>query len=514
MAASKGCTRLQTLAVASAVRPLSLEKAKDLAFQVGVPLNVLDDIEARYNGEDRKFHFIQQWLDSDVDACWEKLASGLEEIDMSVLAAEIRHKFVQTTGSSAAPKPTPLLVSSESVTPVTSTAAPSSDSTAASAPYFSSLPPPATTVSLPDPVATGTLPTSHTDLTPRFSATPDSNNHSRAPITLTHTQNRTFTYLSTFSPSNDTPQPQSLTYVQTDAAHFVSVAPTPAATVTSATPTQAEPVNQERVDQVKASIEQFKDEFSNLIVDAQMSWFEQETQEQSFLKLFRCYLLALPVSKKASHVKFFQQHRREILQARDIDVICDILTQYSNYNNYEIIFHLVKKFCGEELKSKMVSYRDSFEEFEISTTIDVYLCAISARPESEVRSGFVRMAMKINKPVSACTLHEIRQLRESIAESANLHSYSMYIENPTEGSVGVVFRVPSHCIWFLARVFTPEVTEKHRLSDVTLAGRDATHWISNVSRHTWMSKTSDLIMKVIAICGLKIIGYFTWSCRK
>ena len=52
MAASTG---LHTLAVASAVRPLTLEKAKDLAVQLEVPLPVLDNIEARYKGEDRKF---------------------------------------------------------------------------------------------------------------------------------------------------------------------------------------------------------------------------------------------------------------------------------------------------------------------------------------------------------------------------------------------------------------------------------------------------------------------------
>ena len=517
MAASTG---LHTLAVASAVRPLTLEKAKRLAFKLEVPLSVLDNIEARYKGEDRKFHFIQEWLDRDVSASWEKLVSGLEKIDMTVLAGEIKANFVeepQITGSSASGgqlQPTASLFSTLSsletvdmpieLTPkclspaVFSTAnsftasAPSSSTTSTRAPT--------TTVLLPHPSADVTdsvsLSTAHSSLTtPSSSTVSTSTILPHTPITtpISSTDTRTRDPANYSQTSSNAQQPPSFTATPEPA--IVAVAPTPAPTATSATPTQSEPVDDERVAQVRASIERFEDEFSDLFVDAQLSWSEREARERLFTKRFRAHLLALPVSKKASHIKFFQQHRKEIRQAKDIDVLCDILAQYSNYTNYEIIFHLVKKFCREELKTRMISYRDSFAAFEMATTTDVYLCAISARPESEIRAGFVKMAMKINKPTSACTLHEIRQLRESIAENASLHSYSMYIENPTGGSVVAAFRVPSHCIWFIARAVTPELTLEQRLSDVTIAGRDLTHWDSNFSRSTWTARAA--LMKVI-----------------
>ena len=519
MAASTG---LHTLAVASAVRPLTLEKAKDLAFQLEVPLPVLDNIEARYKGEDRKFHFIQEWLDRDVSASWEKLVSGLEKINMTVLAGEIKANFVeepQITGSSASGgqlQPTTShfspLSSLETVdmpielTPKCLSAAvfSTANSFTASAPSSTtSTSPPTTAVLLPHPsanvanpadaVSLSTAHSSHT--TPSSSTVSASTILPHTPITtaISSTDTQTREPASYSQPSSNTQQPPSFTTTPEPA--IVAVAPTPAPTVASATPTQSEPVDQERVVQVKASIERFEDEFSDLFVDAQLSWSEREAREHLFTKRFRAHLLALPVSKKASHIKFFQQHRKEILQANNIDLLCDVLTQYSNYTNYEIIFHLVKKFCREELKTRMIGYRDSFEAFEMATTIDVYLCAISARPQSEIRAGFVNMAMKINKPTSACTLHEIRQLRESIAENASLHSYSMYIENPEEGSVVAAFRVPSHCIWFIARAVTPELTLEQRLSNVSIAGQDLTYWHSNFSRSTWITRA--VLMKVI-----------------
>ena len=544
-------TPLQTMPVASAVRSLTLEKAKDLVFQLGVPLNVLDNIEARYNGEDRKFHFIQQWLDSDVSASWEKLASALERIGMSVLAAEIRQKIAQepTMAAPAQSEPTICTIpggssegfSSEPVeltpkcfsAPVVPTTSSSQAPFTASAPNFSTPHPPTSTTVLtnvPNQPNHISYQTSTTPLTPSSSSTvSESTSHpaTHTPVTtsfVSSTDSQAFTSNSTLDlvtdaqtrdpsvleASSPSRQPQSLTTdVQLrDSASIVSVAPTPTppTTATLATPTQSEPVDQERVAQVKADIEGFKDKFTDLIVDAQMSWFERQAQEQTFFLKFRCYLLALPVSKKASHIKLFQQHRKEILQAKDIDVICDFLSQYSNYTNYEIILHLVKKFCGDKLKTRMIGYRDSFEAFEMGTTIDVYLCAISASSDSELRAGFVKMAMKINKPASACTLHEIRQLRECIAENASLHSYSMYIEPPTEGSVVATFRVPSHCIWFLARAVTPEFTHESGLVDVVLAGQDVTYWQTTAARSTWITRGSQDTMKVMQkqhiSCGL------------
>ena len=68
---------------------------------------------------------------------------------------------------------------------------------------------------------------------------------------------------------------------------------------------------------------------------------------------------------------------------------------------------IVKRFCNEELKQRMLSYRDSLTAFEKTTTVDVYLCAISARPDGAISAGFVKMTMKMNKAPSQCTLHEI-----------------------------------------------------------------------------------------------------------
>ena len=52
-----------------------MEQVRELVFQMGVPLNILDDIVQLLNGENRKQHFVQKWLDMFPDASWEKLVA-------------------------------------------------------------------------------------------------------------------------------------------------------------------------------------------------------------------------------------------------------------------------------------------------------------------------------------------------------------------------------------------------------------------------------------------------------
>ena len=145
---------------------------------------------------------------------------------------------------------------------------------------------------------------------------------------------------------------------------------------------------------------------------------------------------------------------------------------YSNYSNYEIIVVVAKKFCAAPVRQSMLTYRDSHITFEKNTTVNVYLCAISAPPASDIFVGFTDMAMKINKPSNICTLYEIRQLKESIARNGSLHAYSVYIEAKRVESVRVVLRFPEECGWSVAGVMTAEFMETHQLTDVTFDGED------------------------------------------
>ena len=233
-------------------------------------------------------------------------------------------------------------------------------------------------------------------------------------------------------------------------------------------PSQSLAVIMERVEEVRAKIEEFEEEFTNIKSDARSFLSDKESKNPKFLDKFRDHLLDLPVATKAVHAKFFYKNEDEILEAKDIRKLFAILGRYCNYSNYEIILHLIKKFCEDALKWRILQYRNSFIEFEKATTIDVYLCAISAC--QKMFEAFSEMAVKINKPTSICTLHEIRQLKEGIAKGAHLQSYSVYFESAFDSSVLVVLRIPPSCTGLVRTAITPDFAHAHHLTVVTVDG--------------------------------------------
>ena len=361
--------RPSTLDVCNAVQPLTVEQVRQLVFQMGVPFNILEDIEKQFVGEKRKQHFVQRWLDMFPDASWKKLVAGLRKIKMNSLATEI-----------------------ESAPPLRSEVS-SSDSVSLISPSATSAP---SETSTPAPAG---------PLTP-----PDNSSSSSSLVTVPF---------------------------------------------------------EKRVEQAETEIEHLEEEFSDIKSDAQESLSEREKRDEKFLHKFKNHLFDLPCTKKQVHVRFFTRNEKEILESDTIQKLFIILGRHCNYTNYEVILHIVKRFC-KELTPRMLNYRDSLIVFEKATTVDVYLCAISARSGGMIYDGFLDMTMKINKPASECTLYEIRELKESIEEKAELKSYAVYIGTPEPGSVCVGLCIPEEVGWMVGVVLTPDFRHKYLLSEVTV----------------------------------------------
>ena len=346
MAAS---SNMSALDVSNAIRKLTMEETRDLVFQMGVPLNALDDISAQFDGENRKQHFVQKWLDTKADASWDKLVTGLRQINMDSLATEIQSSFKLKAIAFTTPN-------------------------------------------------------------------------------LTKEENTSLSITTNFTQSAK---------------------------------------NHIKVKVAKASIEHLEGQFSTIKSAARQSLTKKEGRDPNFVDTFRDHLLDLPVSKRRVHIRFFSRNEDEILAAKTVHKLFIILGRYCNYTNYDIIFHIVNRFC-HELKERMEIYCDSLTSFEKATTVDVYLCAISAHPGGKLREGFIRMTMKMNKPPSQCTLYEIRELKESIEEEASLESYATYIETPGEGSVCVKLSLIREVGWMVGVVLTAEFRQVHLLTDIAV----------------------------------------------
>lgn len=106
---------------------------------------------------------------------------------------------------------------------------------------------------------------------------------------------------------------------------------------------------------------------------------EKESQDRKFLDRLRDHLLVLPITKKATHAKFFKENEDDIIKAESVRRLFAILSRYCNYSNYEILFHLVKyhlvKYHTVEYHSTPeVAHGDSLLHVTVSTHFSVYIC--------------------------------------------------------------------------------------------------------------------------------------------
>ena len=230
-------------------------------------------------------------------------------------------------------------------------------------------------------------------------------------------------------------------------------------------------VDPKKVAEAKATIEHLEDSFSDVMSDTCEELCEKESKDPKFFNRFRTKLLLLQVAKKRIHVKFFRESEDEIIDAKNARKLLAILSRYCDYRNYEVLLHLVNKFC-EATKSSMMKYCSEIESFELVTTIDIYLVATSG--DKRHSDAFSQMVVKMDKQPSMCTLHELRKFAEALADTSSLVRYSLFIQAIGPGSVVVELRFPPSAVGWVLAAMTPDFLHTHNLIEVTVDGEPLT----------------------------------------
>lgn len=182
--------------------------------------------------------------------------------------------------------------------------------------------------------------------------------------------------------------------------------------------------------EVQATITNLKQKYSLAKESTQSDLYAKEEQDGTFFEKFQDYLLCLPMNVRMLHMPFLQHNEDEIICAMDTKQIFSVLGEYCNYTNYELLLCLANKFCNESTRKRMQNYHASFEEFEKTTPVDVYLDAICANENLEMALTY--MALNLKKRPSKCTMYDLRvQKREFYRAkyySPYLHHQSNWIQ--------------------------------------------------------------------------------------
>ena len=399
-------TKIAPRDVVDALETLTPEQTKELFYHLGVGLHVMSSIESQQKGNMQKIHIVQVWFDKGFEVSWNAIVAALKKIRMNALAGSVASQHNLEGGDNLTSDP---------------------------------VNPPVPAVSVTQSAVSDSAPTVTSTIHPSVIITESTPGDLIQPLPSTASAARQATASGPMEP--------------------------PTSVVSSAPPVMN---NADQVQQLKEEMEQFQETFASMMSMTRSALCKKESEDSEFIEEFRDYLLFLPLSKKAPHAKFFRESEDDIVEAKSVRKLLAILGRYCNHSNYDLLLHLIKKFCNTAEKERMQEYCKSLERFEMATPVNIYLAAISASPA--ILEAFSQMAMKINKPVSECTLHEIRKLKESLTEKAFLHPYSVYIDTIAESSVLVVLRFPPDCIGWVLAALTPDFMDTHHLTEVSVDG--------------------------------------------
>ena len=232
------------------------------------------------------------------------------------------------------------------------------------------------------------------------------------------------------------------------------------------------------IEEVKVTALQLQERFEGVTAEAEDEISEHEAQDRMFLSKFRKYLQFLPVARRAPHNMFFHESEKAIVAAKNTWKILAVLCRYVDFRNYEIMRQIIIRFCAAPLQERMQKYCERLEGFEKATTVDVYLTAIPEETDKELENAFSKMAVKIDKPASQCTLYEVRKLNEELIKGSSLPSHSVYISSVTNKCVEVVVRFPSSAVGWVLAAMTPNFIHTHHLTEVAVDGEKLTHYES------------------------------------
>ena len=98
----------------------------NLGLQLGLPSSTLDTVAAHPNTDDHGRMILSEWLQTDPDASWEKLAAAMTTIGQKAIATTIRSQFVKVADeqhkrtlsgavSTHSPKPKPKHLGGEQI---------------------------------------------------------------------------------------------------------------------------------------------------------------------------------------------------------------------------------------------------------------------------------------------------------------------------------------------------------------------------------------------------------------
>ena len=187
-----------------------------------------------------------------------------------------------------------------------------------------------------------------------------------------------------------------------------------------------------------------KSRFRTIVVSAN-AHLSQRMSKADFER-FKTDLTTLPMIGETHH--FLQRESEKILKAESVAEVFKILDPYWNHVDYALLEHIVVHYCDDTIKKQMKSYKYKLHKFEKATSVKQLVSAQATR--NQVPPNYSTLTLK--KYGNECSLYQIRELKSSITERANLQPYVALLQDLNTSSIVLTIAFPCEIYEYLRQL--------------------------------------------------------------
>ena len=221
------------------------------------------------------------------------------------------------------------------------------------------------------------------------------------------------------------------------------------------------------------------EKFIDVLSEAKAQLMDMESESTKFVTKFRTFLTTLPLSSKHKHLKFLKSEKPALKAANDVDEIFDVIEPHMTHTDYSLLKSIIGKYCSEELNKSMDRYISDLTEYEMRTTVHDAQKTIHG---GNIPNGSKPLVIRTRLPPTVCTLYNVRQVREAIADEAALEPYAHLQLDVHASAVTIVLAFPQLALSLVAQAMTADFLSTHDIESVFINEKPLQSYMKEVSK--------------------------------
>ena len=215
---------------------------------------------------------------------------------------------------------------------------------------------------------------------------------------------------------------------------------------------------------VQAKIRQFQKRFNGLKTSS------RECLERLGVPVQRVAdaLRSLLADDEDEHKQFLEGHLSVLYHAADHSELFGTMNFHWNYQNYQLLDHLIQEFDLEEVKGEMKTYKDNLQQFRKKTPLKLF-CQSHKHRYMHPPNGFYKVVIEFNWPDNV-TLETVEEFRQEYAYHYRLQEWTMMLDVVFFGSFIITCFIPASIVKKLKKEVPKAILCKYSVTKLEIAG--------------------------------------------